>query len=117
MVVVDYAAKSMRDYFTSLTDFLAIGTSTTETINVTSSTLAGSITTVAKQSISYPDDKTFTLEYILPAGASNGNTLRRIAVKNTLATTQVITLSNIPSLDKNTLVEVAFEVTLEVDNE
>lgn len=117
MVVVDYAARRVRDYFTTLTDFLTIGSSTTETISITSSSISDAITTIAKASISYPSDKKFTVEYVIDALSSNGTTFRRIATKETTTTTMVISLNNIPRLDKNNLIEVAFDSTFVIENQ
>lgn len=117
MVVVDYTATQLRNYFTTLTNWMSIGTSTTETISVTSTTINNVITTVSAQSITYPSVKKFTREYLVGANEANGEVLRRIAIKTIDGTSQVITLSNIPEIDKNNLIEISIEETLEVDNE
>lgn len=117
MVIVNYAARRVRDYFTTLTDFLTIGSTTTETISITSSSISDAITTIPKASISYPTDKKFTAEYVINSLSSNGTTFRRIASKETTTTTMVISLNNIPRLDKNNLIEVAFDSTFIVENE
>ena len=117
MVVVDYLAGILRDNWTTYSGWLSLGTTTTESINVTSTTINDVISTVQRQSISYPSNKKFTAEYLLDANSGNGVVLRRIGIKQTSTTTNVITLSNIPEIDKNNLIEVAIEVTLEVDNE
>jgi hypothetical protein len=116
MVVVDNAAMLLRNYFTTVSDFLGISSSTTDTISVTSSTMASTFTNISASSITYPSDKKFTREYILDSLSSNGEFIRRIGVKNTSTTTNVMTLSNIPELEKNASIEVSFEVTLEIDN-
>ena len=117
MVVVDYIAEILRDNWTTYCDWISVGTSTTESINVTSTTINNVAVTASKQSIAYPSTKKFTIEYLVSANDANGQVLRRIGIKNNSTTSQVITLSNIPEIDKNNLIEVALEVTLEVDNQ
>ena len=116
MAFVDYAAGKVRDFTTSLTKVLAIGTSTSESIAITSTTINAVITTLPLSSISYPGAKNFTLEFLLPSTEGNGYTLRRIATKESESTTNVITMSNVPALDKNSLIEVSYEITIGVDN-
>jgi hypothetical protein len=117
MVVVDYTANAVRNYFTTLANALSIGTSTTVAITISSTTINNVAATVSRAAISYPDTKTFITEYLLSATDANGSILRRIAIKENTTTTQVITLSNIPDLEKNSLIEVSFEITAEVSNE
>ena len=116
MVFVNNAAELIRDYTTTLTDYLAIGTTTTETISVTTTTINDVITTLSKISTTYTGQKKYTVEYLLPSTAANGYVLKRIATKNSTTTTGVITISNSPEIDKNPLIEVSYNVTIEVDN-
>ena len=116
MAFVDYSAGLVRDYVTTLTDYLAIGTTTTETISVTSTTINAVITTINKVAITYPSSKKYTVEYLLPSTAANGYTLRRIGTKANDTTTNVITISDVPSLDKNALIEISYNYTIEVVN-
>lgn len=117
MVVVDYTATQLRNYLTTQTDWLAIGTSIAESIETTSVTIDEVVANIQKVSISYPTTKSYTNEYLLDANTANGSTLRRIALKNVSTTSQVITLSNVPSLDKNNLIEVSYEYTILINNE
>ncbi len=117
MVVVDYTAGQIRDDLTTLALYVSVGSSTTETISITSTTINSVITTVARSSISYPSSKKFTGEFIFGSGVGNGEVFRRIAIKDSSTTSQVISLSNVPELDKNNLIEVVYEVTFEVANE
>jgi len=116
MAIVDYTATQVRDQLTTLSNYLAISSSTTDSIVVSMTTINGIFTTVARDSVSYPSTKKATYEFVLPSGASNGQIIRRIAILSSASTSQIISVSNIPELEKNSLVEVSFEVTFEVIN-
>lgn len=117
MPVVNKLATIIRNDLTTYTNWLALGTTTTDTISIASTSLSGEYTTLPIQSISYPSDKKYTVEFILGPNQGNGQTYKRIALKETSTTTDVVTISNIVALDKNELVGAAFEVTLEVINQ
>jgi hypothetical protein len=117
MVVVDYTATKVRDNLTTLSNWLSIGTSTSDAITISSTTINSVVTTIQVTDTSYPSSKKFTNEYLLDANTANGSIINRIAIKETSTTTQVITLSNLPEIEKNALIEIVFDVTLEVENE
>lgn len=116
MVLVDKTATVIRDYLTTVTEWLAIGTSTAQSIETTSETIEGEILALPRASISYPTIKQFEAEFLVDANSGNDNTIRRIALKETSTTTVVVSLSNVPTLAKNDLIELVYNVTLQVIN-
>ena len=117
MAIVNNLATIVRDNMTTYALWLSVGTTTSESISIASTTINGVVTTVARESISYPSAKKFTSEFLVPSGSANGFVFKRIAVKDSSTTSDIISISNIPDVDKNNLIEVAFEVTFEVINQ